>query len=78
MIKTQRLMCIFAHPDDETLGVGGIIARYAAQGTEVFLLTATRGQRGWPWEDKPYPGAETLGRQRETELRAAARELGIR
>jgi LmbE family N-acetylglucosaminyl deacetylase len=72
-----RLLAVFAHPDDETLGVGGLLAKYAAEGARVQLVTATRGQLGWPWEDRPYPGAEVLGRLREAELMAAAHELGI-
>lgn len=78
MQASLRMTCVFAHPDDETLGVGGIIARYAAQGVEVSLITATRGERGWPWEDRPYPGLQELGRLREQELHAAAQTLGIR
>jgi len=73
-----KLMCILAHPDDESMGTGGILARYAAEGVETHLVTATRGERGWqgPPEQNPGPGA--LGRLREGELRAAARVLGLR
>ena len=39
-----RLMAIFAHPDDESMAVGGTLARYAAEGVEVSLVTATRGE----------------------------------
>ncbi len=77
MENDLRLLAVFAHPDDETLGVGGLLAKYAAEGARVQLVTATRGQRGWPWSDRPYPGPEALGRLREAELFAAARELGI-
>jgi len=38
-----RLMAVLAHPDDESLGVGGTLAKYASEGVEVYLLTATRG-----------------------------------
>ena len=41
-----RLMCIIAHPDDESLGTGGALAKYAGEGVETYLLTATRGERG--------------------------------
>lgn len=78
MRTSLRLTCVFAHPDDETLGVGGIIARYAAEGVDISLVTATRGERGWPWDDRPFPGPEALGRERERELHEAARALGIR
>jgi len=70
-------MCILAHPDDESLGNGGILAKYAAEGVETYLVTATRGERGWFGEGSEYPGLEALGRIREAELLAAARVLGI-
>ncbi len=70
-------MCIFAHPDDETLGMGPVIAKYAAEGVEVSLITATRGERGWFGDEASDPGLEAMGRVREAELRAAARKLGI-
>jgi len=73
-----RLLAVFAHPDDETLGMGGTLARYAAEGVETYLLTATRGEKGWFGDPAEYPGPEELGRQREGELQAAAAALGIR
>jgi LmbE family N-acetylglucosaminyl deacetylase len=73
----RRLMGIFAHPDDETLGLGPVIAKYAAEGVEVSLITATRGERGWFDDEASHPGLEALGQAREAELRAAARTLGI-
>jgi LmbE family N-acetylglucosaminyl deacetylase len=78
MTHNLRLMCVLAHPDDESLGNGGILARYAAEGIETYLVTATRGERGWFGNESDYPGMEALGKRRETELRAAARALGIR
>ena len=42
----MRLLAVLAHPDDESLGVGGTLAKYAAEGVDVFLLTATRGDAG--------------------------------
>jgi LmbE family N-acetylglucosaminyl deacetylase len=54
-----RLLCILAHPDDESLGLGGILAKYGAEGVETYLVTATRGEQGWfgPPEDNPGPTA---------------------
>lgn len=77
MCETLKLMCILAHPDDESLGIGGILAKYAAEGIETYLLTATRGERGWLGRPEDYPGPQALGRRREAELRAAARVLGL-
>jgi LmbE family N-acetylglucosaminyl deacetylase len=80
--KPGRLMAVLAHPDDESLGVGGTLAKYAAEGAEVFLLTATRGEGGRFHGHRPgepeHPGASALGQIRETELRSAAQELGLR
>jgi LmbE family N-acetylglucosaminyl deacetylase len=75
---TFRLMAILAHPDDESLGNGGTLARYAAEGVEVTLVTATRGQRGWLGEPSANPGLRALGQIRERELRSATSELGLR
>jgi LmbE family N-acetylglucosaminyl deacetylase len=73
-----RLCCVGAHPDDETLGMGGTLARYAAEGVETYVVTATRGQRGRYRDGREHPGPEALGRIREAELRNAARVLGVR
>jgi LmbE family N-acetylglucosaminyl deacetylase len=77
-----RLLAILAHPDDETLGLGGTLARYASEGVETFLVTATRGQSGRFRELKKgepgHPGPDALGAIRARELEAAARVLGVR
>jgi LmbE family N-acetylglucosaminyl deacetylase len=73
-----RLMCVFAHPDDESLGVGGTLAKYAAEGVETYLVTATRGEKGRFGTNQKSPGPEAVGKVRESELRGAAKELGIR
>jgi len=74
-------MAVLAHPDDESLGVGGTLAKYASEGVEVVLLTATRGDggryRGHPPGDPHHPGAVALAAIREAELRAAASALGV-
>jgi LmbE family N-acetylglucosaminyl deacetylase len=70
-------MCVLAHPDDESLGTGGILAKYSQEGIETFVVTATRGERG-RFDDKgTSPGPVVVGQAREAELRAAARELGV-
>src|SRR5437016_853856 len=73
----EKLMAILAHPDDESLGNGGMLAKYAAEGIEIHLVVATRGERGWPGKESEYPGLETLGKLREAEVRAAATVLGL-
>jgi LmbE family N-acetylglucosaminyl deacetylase len=81
-MQTPRLMAVLAHPDDESLGVGGTLAKYASEGADVFLLTATRGDsgryRGHRPGDPQHPGSSALANIREAELRAAASALGVR
>ncbi len=77
MTDTLKLMAVLAHPDDESLGNGGMLAKYAAEGIEIHLVVATRGERGWPGNESEYPGLETLGKMREVEVRAAAGVLGL-
>jgi LmbE family N-acetylglucosaminyl deacetylase len=76
--KLLKLMCVLAHPDDESLTMGGILAKYAASGVQTYLVMATRGERGWFGPAAANPGPQALGRRREAELRAAARVLGLR
>jgi LmbE family N-acetylglucosaminyl deacetylase len=70
-----------AHPDDESLGFGGTLAKYAAAGVDVSLVTATRGAAGRYRGNSPgtpaHPGAPALARIREGELRDAAAVLGL-
>jgi len=77
-----RLLAVLAHPDDESLGFGGTLAKCAAEGIETHLVTATHGQsgrfRGHPPGSPEHPGAEALAAIREKELHAAAEALGIR
>ena len=69
-------MAVLAHPDDESLGMGGALVRYASEGVETFLITATRGERGRHGESTSNSPAQ-LGAIREAELRAASRVLGL-
>jgi LmbE family N-acetylglucosaminyl deacetylase len=78
MLSELRLMCVLAHPDDESLGTGGALAKYASEGVGTYVVTATRGQRGRFDDSGTSPGPDIVGRAREAELHAAARELGVR
>ncbi len=75
-MKQRTLLAVFAHPDDESFGVGGTLAHYARQGVRVVLVCATRGEVG-EIADPALATPETLAEVREQELRCAARELGI-
>ena len=73
-----KLLAIFPHPDDETLGLGPTLARYSAEGLETYLVCATQGERGWFDSEGPNPGLDGVARIREAELNCAAEHLGLR
>jgi LmbE family N-acetylglucosaminyl deacetylase len=68
------VLAVFAHPDDETLLAGGLLAACARAGQRVGIVSFTRGEWG-PRATDPR-SSEGLGRVREAELAAAAQELG--
>jgi LmbE family N-acetylglucosaminyl deacetylase len=70
------LVCFHAHPDDEAIGTGGVMAKAANDGHRVVLVTATRGECG-EVADGFLADGETLGERREVELAAAAEILGV-
>ncbi|GAA2471134.1 N-acetyl-1-D-myo-inositol-2-amino-2-deoxy-alpha-D -glucopyranoside deacetylase [Streptomyces thermolineatus] len=80
-LPSRRLLLVHAHPDDESINNGATMARYAAEGAHVTLVTCTLGEEG---EVIP-PGLahlaadrdDTLGRHRAGELAAAMRVLGV-
>ena len=81
-MRAPRLMAVLAHPDDESLGFGGTLAKYASEGVETFVVTATRGDggryRGLRAGEGEHPGPSALAAIRERELRSAASVLGVR
>lgn len=75
----RTVLIAHAHPDDETLASGALIAELVERGLRVILVTATRGERG-EVVDGPLSalaGTNGLARHRESELSAACRILGI-
>ena len=70
------LVTFHAHPDDEAIATGGTMAKAAAAGHRVVLVTATGGECGEVVEGLLRPG-ETLAERRTEELAAAARTLGV-
>ncbi|GAB3284530.1 N-acetyl-1-D-myo-inositol-2-amino-2-deoxy-alpha-D-glucopyranoside deacetylase [Parasphingorhabdus pacifica] len=76
-----RLLLVHAHPDDETIWTGGTIARYAASGVRVTVVTCTLGEEGEviPEDLRRLVSdqADQLGGYRVGELRAACAELGV-
>ncbi|MBI5576996.1 MAG: PIG-L family deacetylase [Deltaproteobacteria bacterium] len=73
----RKMLFLLAHPDDETFGPGGTIAKYSAEGVAVYLAVATKGQAGMAG-DPPLTDREHLGEVRAAELMCAAGVLGIR
>jgi N-acetyl-1-D-myo-inositol-2-amino-2-deoxy-alpha-D-glucopyranoside deacetylase len=81
MSSARRLLLVHAHPDDESIGTGATMARYAAEGAQVTLVTCTLGELG---EIIPPSlsylaegGGAALGKYRIGELSAACAELGV-
>lgn len=72
----RKLLCIFAHPDDESFAAGGTIIKYVKAGWTVDLVCATRGEAGDTGLVKVSKG-DALGEVREAELREASKVLGL-
>jgi N-acetyl-1-D-myo-inositol-2-amino-2-deoxy-alpha-D-glucopyranoside deacetylase len=81
MRNDLTLMCVHAHPDDEAISTGGVLARYASEGIETVLVTCTNGELGdAPGGIKPgEPGhvAAEVVALRRAELEASCRVLGV-
>ncbi|MFA5838065.1 MAG: PIG-L deacetylase family protein [Bellilinea sp.] len=76
MQRQQKLIFFGAHPDDESFGVGGTLAKYAAQGVNVVYACATRGEVGSV--DPQFLGTfATIGDLRWAELVKAAQVLQL-
>jgi len=71
-MTNERLLAVFAHPDDETYRAGGTLALLARRGVRVWVLCATRGEAG-----VPGLAPEQAGPVRQAELQCACRALGI-
>jgi LmbE family N-acetylglucosaminyl deacetylase len=67
---------VLAHPDDESFGMGGTLALYAAQGIQTHLVCATRGEAG-DIDPQHMQGFDSAAELREGELRCAAGVLGL-
>ncbi len=77
--RRYTLMTVHAHPDDETIGTGGLMAKAVAAGHRVVLVTCTRGELGEiVVKDMDTPdNHRRLGEIRAGELEAAMADLGV-
>jgi len=77
----KRLLLVHAHPDDETINNGVTMAKYAASGAQVTLVTCTRGEEGevlvTELANLASDKDDKLGEHREVELKDAMVQLGI-
>jgi LmbE family N-acetylglucosaminyl deacetylase len=70
------LLSVLAHPDDESFGMGGTLAKYADEGVEVHLICATRGEAG-EVEPEFLEDYNSIAELRVAELNCAVKHLGI-
>lgn len=70
----ERVMCVFAHPDDADVGAGGTIAKWSSAGATVMLVVACRGEKG---TIDPKWDSSSLSAARQLELTHSAETLGI-
>ena len=75
----RRVLLVHAHPDDETLATGALIADLTERGVEVHVVTCTRGERGelMPGVAEVEPGSPEFVAVRERELVGALAGLGV-
>ncbi|CAI9409563.1 N-acetyl-1-D-myo-inositol-2-amino-2-deoxy-alpha-D-glucopyranoside deacetylase [Nocardioides sp. T2.26MG-1] len=81
MSADQRLLLVHAHPDDESIGQGATMAKYAAEGRGVTLVTCTGGEMGEilvpELEHLAADQEDRLGEHRRGELAEAMKALGV-
>jgi len=73
----RRMLLAFAHPDDESFGMGGTIAYYAEQGVAITLVCSTNGDVGTV-DDSYLANHQSVAEIRLAELACAAETLGIK
>jgi LmbE family N-acetylglucosaminyl deacetylase len=76
-VASRRLLFSLAHPDDESFGSGGLIARYVAEGAEVSLICATNGDVGTVAPEM-LNGYSSVAELRLAELECASAKLGFK
>ena len=72
----KTLVAILAHPDDESFGIGGTLAKYAHEGVNTHYLCGTRGESGTV-DAEMMQGFSSVSELRTNELECASHELGL-
>jgi LmbE family N-acetylglucosaminyl deacetylase len=75
-LEQKCLLAVYAHPDDEVFGTGGVLRKYSDEGVRTALICATRGEAG-EIADPALATPQTIARVREGELRESSRILGV-
>lgn len=52
--KKESIMVLCAHSDDQILGVGGTLAKYAREGREIVIIIFSFGEKSHPWLQKKH------------------------
>lgn len=73
--RPQRILGVFAHPDDAEFFAGGTLAKWAADGAEITFVLATSGDKG---SADPHMTSEKLAEMREEETKQAAEIFGVK
>ncbi|HEY3341550.1 MAG TPA: PIG-L family deacetylase [Anaerolineae bacterium] len=72
----KTLVAIFAHPDDESFGIGGTLAKYSHEAVNTYYVCATRGESGTV-DAEALHDHNSIAELRTTELECASKELGL-
>jgi LmbE family N-acetylglucosaminyl deacetylase len=76
-MRKPTILAVLAHPDDETFGLGGTLALYAARGADVHLICGTRGESG-DVDEKYLQNFSSISDLRMNELHCAAEKLKLK
>lgn len=77
-MANRTILGVFAHPDDETSCAAALMKRYAAEGVDIHVVTATKGELGTLGTNGTVVAREDLPKVREAEQRAVLASLGVK
>jgi LmbE family N-acetylglucosaminyl deacetylase len=70
----ERVLAVYAHPDDPEVSCGGSLSRWSAAGSQIHVVVACAGEKG---TSDPDADPEVLAERRANEVRAAAEAMGV-